>query len=177
MHKPETVKAYRAAYYKANREKSRAKGAAWRKANLEQARANDAAYYKANREKFLAKAAAWGKANREKCRASIRRWFEAHPEKRRAYKRRRDAIKIQACPLWARNDPRVEALYFIRDWLEDQGEDVHVDHIFPLNPRGPNNPRGLHVYANLRIIDAQTNASKGNRQPTEDEITASRWLL
>lgn len=64
-------KAYRAAYYQANREKARAQSAAWRRDNLERVRAQRAAWRTANPEKARTRYADYcqteaGKASRRR---------------------------------------------------------------------------------------------------------------
>jgi hypothetical protein len=112
--------------------------------------------------------------DRERDRALSRAWAQKNKPRRAAWQRARNAAKAQACPSWARTDPRIEALYFIRDWLQQQGDAVHVDHLFPLRPQDSDAPVGLHVYCNLRLVLAQENAIKHCRQPSPEEITEQR---
>lgn len=65
------VKAYQAAYYKANLEKHKARMTAYQKANPEKSKAYNAAYRKANPEKEKARCDAWKKANLKKCNANV----------------------------------------------------------------------------------------------------------
>ncbi len=156
---------YQAAYYKANREKAKAKNAAYYKAHREEVLAQHAAYYEANRATTLATNAAYREANHDAILAGKSRYRRANRGKVNADNQRRKAQKLLACPPWAKGCPRIDALYDIADWLRQQGDDVHVDHIFPLMPKDPDAPRGLHVYANLRILPAKENLRKNNRPP------------
>lgn len=61
------------------------------------------------------------------------------------------------------DDPRIDALYEIASWLRSKGDDVHIDHIIPLQPADSNAPVGLHVYTNLQILPALENWKKGNK--------------
>jgi hypothetical protein len=152
----DAIRTQKAAHYLANRETIRAQQAADYLAKRETIRAQQAAHYLANKEEILAR---------------------RNPAHAAEQTQRRRTIKLHACPPWARNDLRVLALHEIADWLRLQGDDVAIDHIFPLKPRKTDDPRGLDVYANLRIVDRSTNASKSNRQPTEQEVAERRsWL-
>lgn len=67
-----------------------------------------------------------------------------------------------ATPVWS--DRKAIALIYeeARKLSRETGIQHHVDHIYPL--RSPL-VSGLHVAANLRIITASENCSKGNRMP------------
>lgn len=69
-------------------------------------------------------------------------------KRRRAYSYPNEEDKIQAIY-------ELATRYYIND-----GVPRHVDHIIPLNGK---NVSGLHVVANLQILTATENMSKGNR--------------
>lgn len=64
----------------------------------------------------------------------------------------------QAFPLWA-DEKAIKAVYDKARRRRAKGEDVHVDHTVPLT-----HPYvcGLHVAANLQIVDAKVNLCKSN---------------
>lgn len=67
--------------------------------------------------------------------------------------------KFNRVPAWADLDA-INAIYVEATKQINLGCDVHVDHIIPLRSKLVT---GLHVPANLRIIDAKPNEQKGNR--------------
>lgn len=133
-----------AAYYTANRERHAERMAAYREANRERLAEYQAAYNAANRERRAEQHAAWQKANPDKCNAQ---------------NSRRKAAKLQATPSWADQDA-INTIYWIASAVRKHGDDVQVDHIVPLKS---DLVCGLHVAANLQIIPAVENISKGNR--------------
>lgn len=95
----------------------------------------------------------------------LKRWnqppmtAEERREKERLYEKVRDKRVKQATPPWA-DRKAIMAIYGRMRAMRRKGMDVHVDHIIPLRGR---NVSGLHVAANLRVIDATTNMKKGAR--------------
>lgn len=136
-------------YHAANREKHKARHRAYHSANREAlnavSRSYHAAHFEQDREKNNARGCAWARAN---------------PGIVTARANHRRAIKLQRT---FGIDLRIEALYEVASWLRRRGDDVHVDHIVPLQPADPDSAVGLHTYANLRIIPAVENLQKGNR--------------
>lgn len=114
------------------------------KRNARGRRAERQAFYLANKERLNAKALAYAKHN---------------PQVYAARAMRRIALKKQATPQWSET-AQILSLYEEAAKLRSEtGVDWHVDHIVPLN-----SPIvcGLHVLANLRVITATENISKGN---------------
>ena len=182
-----------------DQETRRAHDRAYREINRARLRETDRAYYAANKERRNAQMRSYREAHPEKLRtyelerrahktAMAREYRLRNQERikqqRKGYhaailagNQRRRARRTRQCPAWARRDPRIEALFQIAAWLRKRGDDVHVDHVFPLKPRGQSAPHGLHVYANLRIVPREINVRKANRQPTEQEVAEQLLLM
>ena len=127
----------------------------------------------------------------EKQREVVRARYHANIDARRAYNREHTneynkkireetpwvftarlaeyrARVLQATPPWA-DLAKVKELYKKRTELRALGFDFDVDHVVPLN-----SPLvcGLHVPANLQLLDKSLNYSKGNRHwPDMPEAT------
>jgi hypothetical protein len=127
-------------YRKSNREKI----AAYRKANKEDIAAYNSTYRKANRDALLKYLSTHAKSNRH--------LYNANNAK---YK----AAKLQATPAWA-NKEHIDSIYLIASINREGGFDLHVDHIVPLQS---DIVCGLHCEANLQLLPASYNISKGNR--------------
>ena len=107
-------------------------------------RAERQAFYLANKDRLNARTLAHAKKN---------------PAAYAARAMRRIAIKKKATPHWSETD-QITALYVKAAELRaSTGVVWHVDHIVPLNS---SLVCGLHVIANLRVITATENLSKGN---------------
>ena len=156
---------------------SRAAKAAWASKNPEKVREYDN-HYRRSEARRDAKAAY--DAKRRKDSAAVRPTCD--PDRKRLYYRRdyaknsagykaraveRYCIKLHATPPWAVGCPIVRAIYETACRMRDAGVDVEVDHIYPLKPRSPNDPVGLHVASNLRIVERWRNRLKSNRNPGE----------
>lgn len=131
------------------------------------------------------------KRNIDTVRKYHRNWAIANPEKRKKHEEtrsnkqkagllkrsegcpakrlyrgamRRKAAK-QATPPWADREA-IRSIYIEAGKLRAQGEDVHVDHIYPLQGK---TMCGLHIASNLQIIPAKENLMKYNKEP------ANQW--
>lgn len=169
----ERVKAAAADYRERNRAELLEKHRAYRLANP----GMDAAYYKTNAEALKAKARRYASQNKEKIltgyrrrwredpkfrvnsRARLRAWKKRNPEKVNAETAKRYATKLRAIPSWA-NLKDIEGFYALAKLRTKlTGIEWHVDHVVPLNS---DIVCGLHCEANLQVIPAGPNISKGN---------------
>jgi len=118
-------------------------------------------YREANREKERVRNRDYGKRKAHVVRARVKRWRKENPGKARAKQRMRDAQKINACPPWAQKGivrKEIQAHYLHAEWLEQIIETpFHVDHIVPLQN---DFVCGLHVPANLMVLEASQNIEK-----------------
>jgi len=97
--------------------------------------------------------------NPEKYKEQRKRYKQKNPGIINALKAKRRAIKLNATPSWFEKD-KIAILYEKAKWLESiTGLKYHVDHIIPLQG---DNVCGLHVWANLQILEASINIAKSN---------------
>jgi hypothetical protein len=96
---------------------------------------------------------------RKKIDASYQ-WMKGNPVKRLVAVMRREAQKKRAIPTWS-NEAQIAEMYDARRFAEEFfGVPIEVDHIVPLQSAFV---CGLHVPANLRLLDSRSNKAKGNR--------------
>ena len=139
------VKAKNAARVAADPEKNRRQVYEWNTKNIERRREIAREHYYKNTEKIKSRGAKWQKENPERVAA-----------KAMAY----EAAKLKAIPLWA-NLAKIAQIYKDAVKLANKnGIDYHVDHVVPLRGK---TVCGLHCEANLTILEASKNRSKGNR--------------
>lgn len=91
-------------------------------------------------------------------------WRQANPHKVVAYKRRRKGLEVQATPPWTNSEWEnflMSEIYLLAKLrTKVTGFEWHVDHSIPLKSEVV---CGLHCSANLRVIPAVFNLSKGNK--------------
>lgn len=137
------------------------KGRAWVEKNRAKRLEAALKYYRNNKDKsrewkrrnsFRAKQ--WDREHPVEVRAMKAKWAKAHPEKVCADANYRRTVKLKATPAWVRR-AALDSIYAEADRLG-----LEVDHIIPLR-----HPLvcGLHVPANLQIIDQSTNRKKSNK--------------
>lgn len=133
-------------YYQANADRIKARTKRYRAENPEKVK---------NYFKQLDSTPERQAANRERLRA----WKARNPAKVNAATAKRYAQKLRAIPSWT-DLKDIEAIYELaRLRTELTGIDWHVDHAVPLNS---DLVCGLHCEANLQVIPAGPNISKGN---------------
>lgn len=127
--------------------------------NAERNRAYAAQYRENNPVVGSVYQAAYREAHREELRAYFRQYAKVNPHKKQAVTVSRRAKKLGATPSWANAD-QIAAVYKRSKQIENNcGTKMHVDHIVPLVHTLV---CGLHCEANLRVIPATKNLSKGN---------------
>jgi hypothetical protein len=78
---PEKAKAYKKAYYQANKEKISVQRRAYYQANKEKSKASDRAYREANKQKISLRKKAHYQANKQKIRLQQKAYYQANKEK------------------------------------------------------------------------------------------------
>jgi hypothetical protein len=98
--------------------------------------------------------------NKEKVDSKNKEWADKNPHKRVQYANKRRAAKVNATPSWS-EDNKISVIYEKAKWLESlTGLTYHVDHVIPLQGK---NVCGLHVWANLQILEKKINIAKSNK--------------
>lgn len=141
-------------------------------------------------EEMREKEESWWRENAEKVEQWTREYsLEGMVERLVEDGRQREAAEIRATPPWA--DPKkIAAIYDEAARLtRETGIPHHVDHIVPLQGpvstwgpfKGMRIVFGLHCEANLRVIPARENVTKGNRwwpdMPEDERILAPKILV
>lgn len=141
-------------YYQEHKEQEAARNRRWREQNPEKVRNRMRRF----REKNPEYERRWRENNLERARAHCRRWRKANLEKdalRAACRRARK--RLLPATLTAEQAERLLAI----GRATYPGEDLHLDHVVPLNEGGGT------TMANIHAIPANLNCSKSNKLPQE----------
>lgn len=110
-----------------------------RQRNPEKTQQRELLYSRNNKEKIYARLCAWRRLNMGKVLATIHK---------------RNAVKLQAVPLWADLE-KIKQIF-----IEASRLGLTVDHVIPLQGKLV---CGLHVHNNLQLLTKSENSKKGNR--------------
>ena len=146
-------------HYKTNREVITNQRKQWRDSHREVVAEYRNRYYENNRDYVLAKQQQYRETNKEAVKYRQNNWYQNNTDKVNAKNARRNARKLLATPSWA-DQKVVDSFYKQASSATFNGTPTHVDHIVPLQ-----SPLvcGLHCEANLQLLVASDNKSKGNR--------------
>lgn len=146
-------------YYLANREAIDERNKAYFEANREAVAKYRKAWRAANKEAVAERRKAWLATNKEAVAEQKKAYQKANPHIFNAHSAKRRATKLQATPAWA-NLEAIKEMYQLAAIFNSTGINLHVDHIVPLIS---DRVCGLHCEANLQLLPATENKSKGNR--------------
>lgn len=136
----------------------------WRLANPEKTKEINKASYSRNSTSRKKESAEYRKANIGYARMLSRLWAKKNAVKMRMTNAARRAAKKNAIPAWAKDEfdsfAVKEAYTLARLRSNMTGITWHVDHIVPLRN---NRVCGFHCAANIQVITALENHTKGNR--------------
>lgn len=165
-----------ARWSKANPEKRKASVKRWRKANPqnhrdhvkrarlanpEKYKERDRRYRAANPEKIREKNVTWRKANQQRTNELNRRSYAANPATGLEKAARRRAAGRAATPKWLKTSGQHLDIKRLFALAKKSGR--HVDHNVPLAGCRLCGAVGLHVLANLQLLEPFLNTSKANR--------------
>lgn len=159
------IKARKSLYYSKNKEQILEKQKTRYEGNKEKIAERQKIYYESNREVILERNKLYQQKDfaKESARKSKKAYKKANPEKVTAMTAKRRSQKLQATPKWMTREDfaAIQEWYKLAkelQWLSE--EPLQVDHIIPLQGK---EVCGLHIAANLQILPASENASKGNK--------------
>lgn len=143
-----------------NPEKHKKRSRTYRDKNKKAIKERAKLSYIKNRKRNIERATNWNRLNKKRrsdiCKISAKK----NPHTSTANLAKRRANKKTATPKWAELD-KIKFVYKKAKELSILlGVNLQVDHVIPLQGK---DVRGLHVWANLQLLEASLNLSKGNR--------------
>jgi hypothetical protein len=131
--------------------------AKWKKDNPDKVKINNKRYDNAHKEVILESSKLYRENNKEAISIRNKKYADENPHKCAEKRIRRRMSELRCTPEWSESD-KIKEVYKKSKWLESiTGLKYHVDHIVPLQGV---NVCGLHVWANLQILEASLNCSK-----------------
>lgn len=156
----DTYNAIRKVYRDRNADKVRAAKQRAYLRNREAILKKNKEYRDANKTAASARAKRYRESNKQAVAAQKKKWKDSNRDKSNAKTMARNAAKLQATPVWCNQESIIDFYSIARAFRIYTGDEYHVDHIVPLKS---DIVCGLHCEANLQVLLASENISKGNR--------------
>ena len=162
---PERQAVYTAKWRASNRELQRERGRErmreWRADNPEKEKTRRQRHNARHKLKRNAAGREWYARNRERVAELAKKWYIANYHRMLASNNRRRSLGKTAAPRWLIESGQKDEIDQLYTMAKAQG--LHVDHNIPLAGCMVCGARGLHVLANLQMLERSTNIAKKNR--------------
>jgi hypothetical protein len=155
----ECVKEYLVSYYLHNKLKAIKYANDYHAKNRDLILLKQSEYRSKNLDKLKVKQKTYRSSHKESIAIKKKEWQQSNKERVNGKNAKRRATKLQASPSWS-DDTCIGGLYELAAVFNRTGINLHVDHIVPLIS---DEVCGLHCEANLQLLPANNNLSKGNR--------------
>jgi len=173
-------------YIQQNKELVKKRKKEWAIINKKHVSIKKSNWYKNNKKRVSIRMEKWNKEHKEEVAIKKKYYYfnnksliskkhkiyrDKNPEIMRANRAKKRATLKLCTPPWY-NIQRKEIISLYKKAIQltqRTGISYHIDHIYPLIPKNPSEPVGLHVLANLQILTAEENIKKSNMQPEEWE--------
>ena len=116
-------------------------------------------HHSLNKESIASQTKKYREQNYQTIALVKKQWSKDNSDKRNANQAFRKSVKLQATPSWS-DKKAINGMYRLATLFNSTGINLHVDHIIPLQS---DTVCGLHCEANLQLLPASDNTSKGNR--------------
>lgn len=150
---------YNARYREDKKDILKTKAVEYRRANLSELKERDAQYYQNNREIAADRASRYYASNCERVKRVVLQYRKANPHKVAVFASNKKLALSRATPSWSETD-QIDVVYKKRDEYRQLYSILfEVDHIIPIVS---DTVCGLHVLANLQLLDKSLNCTKTN---------------
>lgn len=168
------ILAYHKDYRQQNKDKILARAKEYRESNKDKIAVGQKEYYQHNKDKLAEWKKEYTQKNKERVLANAKKYYQENKDqmaaKAKDYRQtnkplfsalraKRRAAKLKATPEWADLEQITEFYEVTLAFKLYTGKEYHVDHIVPLQSKLV---CGLHVPANLQVLEAKDNLSKKN---------------
>jgi len=152
---------YNKSYYDKNSDIIKKRASQYKKDNPEKVKQVRREYYQNNRATIDSKNKKWAKDNRERSREIKKKYEKNNPEVKLKSSIDRRAKERLSTPEWSESSKIRTLMQKCKELSRLTGKVYHIDHIEPIRGK---NVCGLHVWANLQILEDDLNYKKSNKE-------------